>query len=378
MAGARGEYTVVGEPASGRGADRRPSTDIGATQIFATNNLLTEERPDRVVEDPVDRVIEDQADRVIEERRRTRQEAEVNAAATETAAVNAATHAAAAIAAASRAAEEAETAADAAARAAAELEQAIAAERLAEQHVEATDGRVTRRRAQETAQAAARDATQDPVTEVIAAVDAAAVDAAAVDAAAVGAAAVTVPEDVLEPEPVVKPHRRAGATSPGATSRSASRIAARRSRRRGMPVVLAVVGVVGVVALAAVVATTVGGAPNPAPAAVIQSEVPNGAAAEPAARTPATEAESTAIPHRADVDPTSEKAMAFLSGLRTADIPTSRSGLPETEAAAVICEQLAAGADESALVRALPAVLPTVTKKQSATVVDLAQKYYCR
>ena len=49
------------------------------------------------------------------------------------------------------------------------------------------------------------------------------------------------------------------------------------------------------------------------------------------------------------VDPASEKAVAFLTALRDADIPTSRSGTAETEAAAAICQQLDQGADEAQL-----------------------------
>jgi hypothetical protein len=64
-------------------------------------------------------------------------------------------------------------------------------------------------------------------------------------------------------------------------------------------------------------------------------------------------------PLRTAVDPQSAQAVAFLDALRAARVPTSRSGRPEIEAAAVICQQLERGAAEQALVRALPAVLTT-------------------
>jgi len=141
---------------------------------------------------------------------------------------------------------------------------------------------------------------------------------------------------------------------------------------------------------AAVVAVLSGGGLSPSPAAVVGASVPGASAgpsgapgADPVApteaplRAPATEVESTAIPRRGDVDPAGGKAGTYLAALREADIPASRSGLPETEAAAVICEQLEAGADEDALVRALPAVLPTVTRAQAVEVVAIAGELYC-
>ena len=77
------------------------------------------------------------------------------------------------------------------------------------------------------------------------------------------------------------------------------------------------------------------------------------------------------------VNPDSEKAVAFLKALRAADIPTSPLGGAESEAAAVICEQLEQGVTESEVVRMLPAVLPDLTRGQSAEVVTLARRHYC-
>jgi hypothetical protein len=58
-------------------------------------------------------------------------------------------------------------------------------------------------------------------------------------------------------------------------------------------------------------------------------------------------------------------------------VPTSASGRSETEAAEAICRELATGADPAELVRALPAVLPTVDGKQAERVVSIAQRDYC-
>jgi hypothetical protein len=117
-----------------------------------------------------------------------------------------------------------------------------------------------------------------------------------------------------------------------------------------------------------------GGPSGPSPAAVIEATPPTAAAA-PAAQ--AGGAEAAGADSGAQVDPTTPKAVAYLKALRAADIPTSKTGVPETEAAAVICEQLAQGADQAALVKALPAVLPTVSKKQANDVVNIAVRKYC-
>gem|GEM_PF-2594629 len=174
----------------------------------------------------------------------------------------------------------------------------------------------------------------------------------------------------------------------GAARRRAGEALARGENRE--PVFLAAAAVGAAVMAAAVVAVLSGGGLSPSPAAVVGASVPGASAgpsgapgADPVApteaplRAPATEVESTAIPRRGDVDPAGGKAGTYLAALREADIPASRSGLPETEAAAVICEQLEAGADEDALVRALPAVLPTVTRAQAVEVVAIAGELYC-
>jgi hypothetical protein len=133
---------------------------------------------------------------------------------------------------------------------------------------------------------------------------------------------------------------------------------------------LAAVAVVVALAVVALVAALTGGsapAPAPAPAAVVGNAETTTAIPAP----PAGPGEPAAV------DPRSEQAVAYLTALRDADIPTSRSGQAETEAAAVICQQLGQGADEASLVRTLPAVLPDLTRAQAAEVVSLAQEHYC-
>ncbi len=63
--------------------------------------------------------------------------------------------------------------------------------------------------------------------------------------------------------------------------------------------------------------------------------------------------------------------------MRRDGLPTSTSGLIETQAAAVICTQLASGTDVASLTRAVPAMLPTVTADEAGTVVAAARKTYC-
>ncbi len=106
--------------------------------------------------------------------------------------------------------------------------------------------------------------------------------------------------------------------------------------------------------------------------------MPVAAPATPAASGPAQAAPPAAAADAVDkVDPTSEKAVAFLDAMREGGITTSRSGLSETQAAAGICNQLSQGVEESTLAKSLPTQLPTVAKKQSTLFVELAQKHYC-
>ncbi|TQM13913.1 DUF732 domain-containing protein [Pseudonocardia kunmingensis] len=127
--------------------------------------------------------------------------------------------------------------------------------------------------------------------------------------------------------------------------------------------VLAGGAVAVVLAVAGVVATLTATGADPAPAAVTAAAVP-----------PPVEPPAVAQP---GIDPESAEAIAYLTALRDADVPTSRSGQAETEAAAAICSQLDQGADETQLERSVPAVLPDVDRNQAGDVVELAQEHYC-
>jgi hypothetical protein len=128
--------------------------------------------------------------------------------------------------------------------------------------------------------------------------------------------------------------------------------------------VIAAVGVGAVLVVAAIVAIFTTSGPEAAPAAATPAAVSEPVAQQPQPAAPA-------------IDPRSQQAVAFLTALRDADIPTSSSGQAETEAAAAICAQLDQGADEAQLARSVPAVLPDVTRGQASDVVDSAQKHYC-
>jgi hypothetical protein len=128
--------------------------------------------------------------------------------------------------------------------------------------------------------------------------------------------------------------------------------------------VIAAVGVGAVLVLAAIVAIFTASEPEATPA-----EAAPAAVSAPVAQRP----EPTAQP----VDLDGRKAVAFLTALRDADIPTSSSGQAEVEAADAICSQLDQGADEAQLARSVPAVLPNVTRGQASDVVDHAKQFYC-
>jgi hypothetical protein len=113
--------------------------------------------------------------------------------------------------------------------------------------------------------------------------------------------------------------------------------------------------------------------PGTSPPPTVRS-VPVPTVAPDASAPPANGAGPAAV---AEVDPKSDKAVAFLSALRAADIATSRSGSAETETAAVICEKLGNGVSKDGIARTIPAALPSVPKRQAADVVELAQELYC-
>lgn len=305
----------------------------------------------------------------VDEQRRRRRRAEAAAEAAEAQAAEAAARASAAIAAASRAATDAEAAAEAAALAAAEVEAAVAAERAAlvngaapertrdtdavtealpvaapvaapgpdDDDTPALGARAARRRAQEAAAAVAREATRDPDTEVIG------------------------PDESRG-----RLGRLLGATRAQLDTRA----------------LLTASAVGTVLVVAGVLAAVFGGArapvaaPVPPPAAAVPAVPtvtgPSGPAVTTAAPAPTEEARSDA-----PVDPTTPKALAYLAALRAAGVPTSDSGESETEAAAVICQQLAKGTAAADLVTALPTVLPTVNGRQAKSMVAVAQKTYC-
>jgi hypothetical protein len=123
-------------------------------------------------------------------------------------------------------------------------------------------------------------------------------------------------------------------------------------------------GVGAVLVLAAIVALFTASEPEAAPA-----EPAPAAVSAPVAQQPE--------PTTSAVDLRSKKAVAFLTALRDADIPTSASGQAEVEAAEAICSQLDQGANEAQLARSLPAVMPNVTRGQASDVVDFAQRFYC-
>lgn len=134
-------------------------------------------------------------------------------------------------------------------------------------------------------------------------------------------------------------------------------------RLRSRPVVAAV-GVGAVLVVAAIVAIFTTSEPEAAPAEAAPAALSAPVVPQPEPPAPA-------------IDPHSKNAVAFLTALRDADIPTSSSGQAETEAAAAICTQLDQGADEAQLARSVPAVLPDVTRSQASDVVEFAQKLYC-
>lgn len=154
-------------------------------------------------------------------------------------------------------------------------------------------------------------------------------------------------------------------------------------RRRAAPprrvgALLAAATVGGVLAAGAVLVAE-DGVRGPAPEVVTAAEraPASSATAERAvAAPPATSAApAPAAPARPDVD--SPAARAYLAALRAADVPTSRTGAPEVEVAQLVCERLSTGVDREQLGRAIPRVLPTVTKAQGRLVVDAAAEHVC-
>jgi hypothetical protein len=144
----------------------------------------------------------------------------------------------------------------------------------------------------------------------------------------------------------------------GTTPKRADRRGRRPGRGRRVPVTALVVGTLAVAAV--IVVLVVGTRSEPVTAAP-----PAPTVIEQPARLP------TGTPSVAD------PAAAYLGALRSAAIPASRSGRPETEAAAAICEQSRRGVPDAELARALPAMLAQVDRRQAPIVVELAKQHYC-
>jgi hypothetical protein len=174
------------------------------------------------------------------------------------------------------------------------------------------------------------------------------------------------------------PSDETGSDAPSAAGSAADEasiaIPAQRRKRRSLRGVLAVAGAVVLLGLAGLVATLESRA-VPEPTAPVAATAPT-TAARPTTTATATGAAADA-PLRAAVDPQSRPAAAYLDTLRRAEVPVSRTGLAETEAAEVICRQLENGIDQATMTRAVPAVLTTVTADDAPTVVKAAEDHYC-
>lgn len=158
--------------------------------------------------------------------------------------------------------------------------------------------------------------------------------------------------------------------------------------RRRVAVAVAAVGVLaGLVAAGAVLGPW---AARPADRTAAPGSVTPGsgapAAADPTAADPAAADPTAPVapltplagpPTTAAAGPAAERRRAYLRALRSADIPASRSGEPEAQAAATICERSRRGVPDRELARSLPTLLTEVDRAQAGTVVELAKRYYC-
>ena len=168
----------------------------------------------------------------------------------------------------------------------------------------------------------------------------------------------TLPTPRVRPAATPAATPAAGAPAAGTAPPRATRRARRPGRGRRVPVTAAVIGTL---AVAAVITGTVAGSRS-----------------DPVTTTPSP---PTVLEQPAAVPmtglPVPDRAAAYLGALRSAEIPASRSGTPETEAATAICEQSRRGVPDAELVRSLPALLTDVDRTQAPTVVELAKRYYC-
>ncbi len=208
----------------------------------------------------------------------------------------------------------------------------------------AASSRAARRRAQEAAAASAREANRDPVTERLAIQKAEPTEL-------IKTAEPEPEEELVEPELVEQDDDDDD-----------------EPIKRRIPVALVAAGVVAMITVAAVAAILMGRGGNEQPVEPEAGPTPQSQSAPDVAPTGA---------EKPKVDPSSRKAVAFLDALRQSSVPVSRSGLVETEAAATICDQLDQGTAEADVAKTLPAVLPSVNKKQSPQVVTAAKRFYC-
>lgn len=157
-----------------------------------------------------------------------------------------------------------------------------------------------------------------------------------------------------------------------------NRAGRRAAPRRDAGALLAAAAAGGAFALSGVLVLSGAGA-APAPAAAVAPApappAPAGREASPAPTDPEPPAaEEPSGSSGPAVDP---RAEAFLAGLAAADVPTSASGEYEVLVAAEVCRELAAGADEDELAHRIPPVLPTVTPRMAAALIDVAKDEYC-
>ena len=152
-------------------------------------------------------------------------------------------------------------------------------------------------------------------------------------------------------------------------------------RRRGAGTLLGAATVGGLLALGGMVVTGTGGLPAPALAAQAEdagTEATPGRAADGA--TPAPRPGAQPAPRAEEPEEELEstpQALAFLEALRAADVPTSRQGLPEVLVARAVCEEDAKGTSHDMMAEGIPSVLPTVTSRQAALLIDAALEHYC-
>lgn len=160
----------------------------------------------------------------------------------------------------------------------------------------------------------------------------------------------------------------------------------RRSRRRRAPVRPRATGLLAAAVIGGAVASlgvVVGSAPGPAltPAALVSAApaAPGQPAPRPGMAYPGRPPAPAPLPSpEEDAALVAQpQAVAFLAAMRAAKVPTSRNGLAEVLAARAVCNELAKGTTETQLADRLPSRLPTITRKQAVTLVNLAQKHYC-